>query len=73
MIDFFFTNCFCSNLLGPIESNSRLAQKRQKSFGPYELFSDFCRVRYYEKKRATLFFSLERLPFVQKFVFSTTS
>ena len=39
----------------------------------YKLFPDVCLVRYYEKFQAELFFSLEILPFFQKFVFSTTS
>ena len=43
----------------------------KRLLGPSKLFCDFCHVRYYEKIWATGFFSLERLPFAQKFVFST--
>ena len=42
----------------------------ERLFGPYKLFSDFCHVRYYEKKWATRCYSLESLPFsTQNFVF----
>ena len=44
----------------------------KRFFGPQKMFSDFCHVRYYEKKGAARFSSLESLLFVQNFVFSTT-
>ena len=44
----------------------------KRIFAPQKMFSDFCHVRYYEKKWATRFSSLQSLLFVQKFVFSTT-
>ena len=45
----------------------------ERLFGPYKLFSDFYNVRYYEKKWATSFISLESLLLFREFMFSTTS
>ena len=70
----FFELFVCSDHLGPIEINLQIAQIISRDLlDPYNLFPDFCHVRYYEKTLAKLFSSLRRLPLFQKIAFSTTS
>ena len=60
--------------LGPKRMLIQLAQYLSKiRVYPGKLFLDVCQVRWYEKKICRNFFSLERLPFLHKFLFSTTS
>ena len=65
--DSLFMKSLVLDFLGPRKTIILLAQDSSKYLVcPYKFFSDVCRVRYYERRKAKTFFSLESLPFSSK-------
>ena len=56
--------CVFNNLLGPKKMLLLVPQQLSEYLvEPYKLFPEVCHTRCYEKNWATIFFSLEKLPF----------